>query len=618
MKPWRAISDGRAGARQAGPLVLDLSETAVVLWYRKPDGTLEEVGQAPLESDDFAGQIDALRVEALVRDAARRPVTLWLPQSQILERSYVLGSQRHGAAHAEAARLLQAETEYSSTELSIDLIPAKAGSPTIVLAALCQTIREAREYASRWGFNPGPVSTRYYSEPFGERAPVFELPKTRAHVAGRRFVHAGVAAVIALSAGYAGLHLYDASQPLLRALTIAEVPGQSARPLVNKDKSPELHRASVAVSRSVWVQTLQIRSVEIADLDALSSARDTGYAVAFLADAPTELDVPAEETALRIGPESLVPGRSRPGRLGAPARATERFRVASLRHAVDRIRLNSRVLAKVPDQNGPRFKHVAEALIAVAAAPEANAAQQNVPLAAVAPSISVAVQSEVEPTVESTAAAEVLAPKSEAEVDATGREEEQVFAAIDPAIVTPPKPRPLREEPSEPAEASDAGETEAQTAPAAPVEAETVAPPDEAREAEVEATAPIAEVKPEPDPEERLAALTSPNPVKRPQRLEAAEPKLSKRKKPVIASKPSPSSIRSAANERGLVLDETSLIGVIDANSGRRALVRLPDGDFRKVSRGDVLEGWRVSSITREAMRLTRQGQNRTLLLVSR
>jgi Tfp pilus assembly protein PilP len=67
-----------------------------------------------------------------------------------------------------------------------------------------------------------------------------------------------------------------------------------------------------------------------------------------------------------------------------------------------------------------------------------------------------------------------------------------------------------------------------------------------------------------------------------------------------------------------LELDQTNLVGVIEASNGRRALVRLPDGDFRKVARGDDVNGWRVNSIERAAMRLTRKGQNRTLLLVSR
>ena len=78
-----------------------------------------------------------------------------------------------------------------------------------------------------------------------------------------------------------------------------------------------------------------------------------------------------------------------------------------------------------------------------------------------------------------------------------------------------------------------------------------------------------------------------------------------------------PRSVTDAARRTGLSLDETSLIGIIDAKTGREALVRLPNGSFRKVSRGDEIEGWRVSSINREAVRLTRQGQNRTLLLVN-
>ena len=64
--------------------------------------------------------------------------------------------------------------------------------------------------------------------------------------------------------------------------------------------------------------------------------------------------------------------------------------------------------------------------------------------------------------------------------------------------------------------------------------------------------------------------------------------------------------------------NSTSLIGVIDAQSGREALLRMPSGDFLKVAAGDTVRGWRVSLIGRDAVRLTRGGESRTLLLVTR
>lgn len=606
VKPWRATSQHDPSARAGSPLALDLSESAVALWCRLEDGTYEEVARAPLASDDFSARIDALRIEALVRDPARSPITIWLPGSQILERSYLLASRRRTAALAEAARCLQAETEYASDELAVDLVPSKPGTPTVVLAALIQTVREAREYAVRWGFVPGLISTRSHSAGFDGRAPSFELAKSRATVARNRFLQAAGAAILALTAGYAGVKTYDASRPLLRALTIAEVPGQAALPLVHRDMIPALERTSVAVVRSVGVQSLPLRSARIWDLEADLAVGAREYAPAVPGGSPAVLLNPAASVPLQLGAAGSVPVRVRPSRLIAPVRPRPGVRTAQLLHALDRIRLNTRNLARRPDEKtGPRFTDVAEAIIAVAAPTEAEAAQPSFQIAAVSANAASLV-----PTTGDTSLVADFPEATEVEAEPATDPDNQLYAAIDPVKLIVPVPRPERVSGEEtilsPAQPDSTDEEAAQSTE--PEETpETIVSPEQVQE-----TA-------QPDPELKLAALTSPRPKKRPSRLSAEDLKLPKRSvSKKILAKPVPTSVRRAAGESGLALEETNLIGVIDANSGRRALVRLPDGDFRKVSRGDVLNGWRVSSISREAMRLTRQGQNRTLLLVSR
>ena len=111
-----------------------------------------------------------------------------------------------------------------------------------------------------------------------------------------------------------------------------------------------------------------------------------------------------------------------------------------------------------------------------------------------------------------------------------------------------------------------------------------------------------------------FAALSAPKPPTRPRGLVVAQP--ARQVEPIRSF--APRSVRDAASQSGLALNQTSLIGIFDVQSGRHALVRLPSGTYQKVARGDVLDGWRVNSITREALRLSKQGQNRTLLLVSR
>ena len=115
----------------------------------------------------------------------------------------------------------------------------------------------------------------------------------------------------------------------------------------------------------------------------------------------------------------------------------------------------------------------------------------------------------------------------------------------------------------------------------------------------------------------KFANPTSPLPNNRP-----ALPAVA-RELPSVATLPSITgtaqrSIRAAATETGLPLDRTALIGVLNLDTGRKALLRLPNGRYRTVIVGDVLDGWRVSMIGVDAMRITRGGEDRTLLLVNR
>ncbi len=117
----------------------------------------------------------------------------------------------------------------------------------------------------------------------------------------------------------------------------------------------------------------------------------------------------------------------------------------------------------------------------------------------------------------------------------------------------------------------------------------------------------------DPDAPTQYASLSAPLPRTRP-----AQRALPKTLPSIALPKISPQSVQEAATDQGLPLDKVTLIGILDLESGRRALLRLPNGRYRSVVLGDVLDGWRVSLIGRDAMRVTRSGEDRTLLLVSR
>ncbi len=57
---------------------------------------------------------------------------------------------------------------------------------------------------------------------------------------------------------------------------------------------------------------------------------------------------------------------------------------------------------------------------------------------------------------------------------------------------------------------------------------------------------------------------------------------------------------------------------MLELETGRKALLRLPDGGYRTLQVGDMIDGWKVSAISREALRVSRDGKAHTLLLISR
>lgn len=60
----------------------------------------------------------------------------------------------------------------------------------------------------------------------------------------------------------------------------------------------------------------------------------------------------------------------------------------------------------------------------------------------------------------------------------------------------------------------------------------------------------------------------------------------------------------------------STLIGIFALTTGRTALMRFPSGEVRRLSVGDEIDGWRVDSIASDAIRVTRNGRDRTFLLI--
>ncbi len=81
---------------------------------------------------------------------------------------------------------------------------------------------------------------------------------------------------------------------------------------------------------------------------------------------------------------------------------------------------------------------------------------------------------------------------------------------------------------------------------------------------------------------------------------------------------PSSASVARAATVNNAInLRRVNLIGVYGTPSNRRALVRLPNGRYRKVEVGDRLDGGRISAIGESELRYQKNGRNLTLSIPS-
>ncbi|MEM9432868.1 MAG: hypothetical protein AAGA12_03025 [Pseudomonadota bacterium] len=74
---------------------------------------------------------------------------------------------------------------------------------------------------------------------------------------------------------------------------------------------------------------------------------------------------------------------------------------------------------------------------------------------------------------------------------------------------------------------------------------------------------------------------------------------------------------RAATENNAIALGRVALVGVFGTASNRRALVRMPNGRFRKVSVGDRVDGGRVAAIGDGQLRYTKGGRTLTLEMPS-
>ncbi len=564
--------------RKPASLALDFDAETITLLAADADAPQgwSPLASTLLTSDTFSEEIEALRSLA----ADRSPdctVDLWLPADQILNTHLELKSARPWNRTALAKATLAERFGLDHGEINVDLARAP-GEVWATCAVESNVIDEARNYARSWGFTPQMVTTRHADA-------AFSTPPDLTNDRNRRPLYIGAAALAAASIALAVLFW-----PVTENETTVRGPDRIAM-------------ASAAALTSPPVQ----------DAGALALAGDPEGQLAF--QTPNAPRPDYTKTAALSGGEAEFTA-----------------------------------VVKSPSQNFPNFLSIDFSLPRVETATPiyANVAYSAPALGHNAPMVDAIEQYFVD-------AGPGISPGDLPSLTLGDGSEP---AALRPSGLTSfdvaalgEAPRALRTQEL----LLDGVDIQPSDNDAEPDQTQLIADPDTPEEpviGAVDLRAPVRE--PDTDSQDEVeedavpgpgSVTAAPKPGKRPENIDMtpgpgavavaplarSRPKSIKPKAVVVArntssaktvraparGKPTGRGLAGAATlKNALSFDKTSLLGVFGTSKNRRALLRMSNGRLKRVSQGEVIDGWVISRIQATSMRMTRGAEVRNLNLV--
>ncbi|MCH8169385.1 MAG: hypothetical protein IIC03_15850, partial [Proteobacteria bacterium] len=305
---------------------LDLTPEAVTLHERAGHGGWKKFASVQLDDPEFPMVIGLLRSEAEAQIGGPGPVRLWLPGEQVLQRRARIPDGPPAARLRAAFDYIERHTVYRPEDVAVAVAPANGDGETTLLITFTETWREARDYASRWGFIPGPVSTRHPAGDFGADGPVFRLnaplalpstpPSTLAPTLARRNRLAVVA--LALGAVAAGAAIWLPGPWQTPSGLAGTGPGAALE--VTGTPAPDLPQAASLPAPEPGMRPLTRPPGHFPDTPRLAPPANAGQrpdigATPRAASPPASPDAPAAPAAMAAAPlPPPDPGPAPPGR----------------------------------------------------------------------------------------------------------------------------------------------------------------------------------------------------------------------------------------------------------------------------------------------------------------
>ena len=612
-----------AGRSPVG-LALDFGAETITLLARDADAPQgwSPLGAAMVADDDFDVQIEAVRNLA-AKHSAGCEVDLWLPADQVLNTHLELPSSGLWGSAKAAKIALGDRTGLPPDEINLDLAKAP-GEVWAICAAETKVVAEAQDYARRWGFSPNLVTTRHADA-------AFAAPPDLTGEVNRKPLLFGAGAAAAAAAGVIlAVFLWPSSEVPTSAMGPERIAMAPAEALA----APSVPEGEVVAHPAETQGAVPIKLPAAPEPDYQKNAaletKDHDFAASILSPSPQFSDFLSIDFSLPRAEEAT------------PIFANVAYRAPSLVHEAPSVEALEQLLPGEAPETGPsvlpslnlsvRPVDLAEApsglgsfdVAALGPAPRALRTEdlilQDDTISA--PELTDGADDDAGPTVE--------APQAEAETPnvAVTPEVEAPEVAVSPEVATP--------------EVADAPEvTTTITAVARESETETLA---EAEQIVQNATDPR-EAALQPGASSSTSVAAAPRPGKRPDSLDMSpgpgavaaapsartRPKSIKPKATAVArntssaktvraptrGKPTGRGLANVATLKGAItLDQTSLLGVFGTSKNRRALLRMSDGRMKRVSQGEVIDGWVVSRIQATSMRMTRGAEVRNLNLI--
>lgn len=587
--------------RQSGPRLAVEFRAEEIALFSLQDDEWRELNAVRIDAPDLNDRASDMRRIASKLAGAKEPeVDVWLPGEQVINLD--VDAAAAGARPKQAAlAAITKDGALTADELVVDTTVAATGHAASAVEKV--VVREARDYIERWGFSPQRVTTRHGHSAF-HAGPTFHRVEKSPPPAALAGVAAALLTVFALgflAFGGGGEDEVVSDPPVLVELDkVAEV--EPAEP-------PETPTAS---------ETTEAATVEATppqeDAPALEEAPQpevltslvalTPLAASTTDPAPIVLGDPMEAgPTIVFGDLSSV--------LAAPS-GSQPVEVISPKELNPRLLTPSVMVDVVADNAPPLEPSPLDDPINPAALGDAPTATPEIgdAVAIILDDLtneSAAPDSDDEVTLDASSGtdaegADVARPSEGAENAPTV--EEVAVGEVDAV-----------EERAE--ELADTPELSV----AEPVEEDEFAPGPGAVSA---APAPLTR----PDsldmtPSENIVA-SAPAPKPRPSSIRprpaavaGASTASSATVMRVQRGPPTGPGVANAATlSNALELSDINLLGVFGRQGSRRALLRMPNGDVMRVTRGAVVDGWIVSRIDGASLRITRGGEAQTLNVV--